>query len=87
MNYNFEILIKSGKSKYIKQKQELFNTYKNQSMDRISVISLIGRPTAVSTIVMVTSPACGTPAAPMAAAVAVRLKKGKNNVNSRIVCL
>lgn len=56
-------------------------------MDRISVISLIGRPTAVSTIVMVTSPACGTPAAPMAAAVAVRLKKGKNNVNSRIVCL
>lgn len=40
----------------------------------MSVISSIGKPTAVSTIVMVTRPACGTPAAPMAAAVDVRLQ-------------
>ena len=36
--------------------------------------SRVGRPTAVRTIVMVTRPADGIPAAPMAAAVAVKLK-------------
>ena len=44
----------------------------------MSEISSVGRPTEVSTITMVTSPACGIPAAPMLAAVAVilgRLKK------------
>lgn len=39
----------------------------------ISVMSSVGRPTDVSTITMVTSPACGIPAAPMLAAVAVML--------------
>ena len=37
------------------------------------VMSSVGRPTEVSTITMVTSPACGIPAAPMLAAVAVML--------------
>lgn len=37
------------------------------------VMSSVGRPTDVSTITMVTSPACGIPAAPMLAAVAVML--------------
>lgn len=36
-------------------------------------MSSVGRPTDVSTITMVTSPACGIPAAPMLAAVAVML--------------
>ncbi|KAL2294427.1 hypothetical protein Nmel_008158 [Mimus melanotis] len=39
----------------------------------IRVTSSAGRPTALSTITMVTSPAWGTPAAPMLAAVAVTL--------------
>lgn len=37
------------------------------------VMSSVGSPTDVSTITMVTSPACGIPAAPMLAAVAVML--------------
>lgn len=37
------------------------------------VMSSVGNPTDVSTITMVTSPACGMPAAPMLAAVAVML--------------
>lgn len=41
----------------------------------ISVMSSVGNPTEVSTITMVTSPACGIPAAPMLAAVAVMLKE------------
>ena len=51
------------------------STYKNQSTTRISVMSSTGSPTADSTITMVTRPACGTPAAPIEAAVAVMLKK------------
>ena len=39
-------------------------------------ISSVGSPIAVKTITIVTSPASGTPAAPMAAAVAVRLQDG-----------
>lgn len=49
------------------------NAYKNQSMARMSLTSSTGSPTADNTIAMVTKPADGTPAAPMAAAVAVRL--------------
>ena len=49
------------------------STYRNQSTAYIKPTSSIGRPTAVSTITMVTRPASGTPAAPMAAAVAVIL--------------
>lgn len=41
----------------------------------ISVMSSVGKPTEVSTITMVTSPACGIPAAPMLAAVAVMLEE------------
>lgn len=37
------------------------------------VMSSVGSPTEVSTITMVTSPACGIPAAPILAAVAVML--------------
>ncbi len=43
------------------------------------VISLIGRPTEVKTITMVTRPALGTEAAPMAARVAVMLELKKAN--------
>jgi hypothetical protein len=52
----------------------IVHTYKNQSTARISVISSVGSPTAVSTITIVTRPACGTPAAPIEAAVEVILK-------------
>lgn len=48
-------------------------TYKAQSTAMIRVMSSVGKPTDVSTITMVTSPACGIPAAPMLAAVAVML--------------
>lgn len=50
-------------------------TYNAQSTAMISVMSSVGSPTEVSTITMVTSPACGIPAAPMLAAVAVMLKR------------
>lgn len=49
------------------------NTYRNQSTAMMSVMSSVGRPTDVSTITMVTSPAWGIPAAPILAAVAVML--------------
>lgn len=48
-------------------------TYRNQSTAMISVISSVGNPTDVKTIIMVTRPACGMPAAPILAAVAVIL--------------
>jgi len=49
-------------------------TYRIQSMATMSVMSSGGRPTEVSTITIVTSPAWGMPAAPMLAAVAVMLE-------------
>lgn len=48
-------------------------TYKNQSIARIRPMSSVGRFTAWRTIIMVTRPADGIPAAPIAAAVAVKL--------------
>ena len=48
-------------------------------MATISVMSSGGRPTDVNTITMVTRPACGIPAAPMLAAVAVMLFRQKAN--------
>lgn len=51
------------------------HAYNNQSTARISATSSVGKPTADKTITMVTRPACGTPAAPIAAAVAVILGK------------
>lgn len=48
-------------------------TYRNQSTATIIVISSVGRPIAVKTSSMVTSPADGTEAAPILAAVAVKL--------------
>lgn len=53
--------------------ERLTLTYKAQSTAMMRVMSSVGRPTEVSTITMVTSPACGIPAAPMLAAVAVML--------------
>lgn len=50
-------------------------TYKAQSTAMMRVMSSVGRPTEVSTITMVTSPACGIPAAPILAAVAVMLRE------------
>lgn len=51
------------------------NTYKSQSTDIISPILSVGAPTASNTIINVTRPADGIPAAPIDAAVAVMLSK------------
>lgn len=48
------------------------------------VMSSVGSPTDVSTITMVTSPACGIPAAPMLAAVAVMLVEKSGELISDI---
>ena len=48
-------------------------TYKNQSTAIMSETSSAGKPSVSSTITMVTTPACGIPAAPILAAVAVIL--------------
>lgn len=57
-------------------------TYRSQSTAIMRVTSSAGSPTALSTITMVTRPACGTPAAPMLAAVAVTLHpKSKRHNN------
>ncbi len=56
-------------------------TYRSQSTATIRVTSLAGNPTAVKTITMVTSPALGTPAAPILATVAVTLKERNNFAN------
>ena len=53
-------------------------TYNNQSTASITATSSVGNPTADNTITMVTKPAWGTPAAPIAAAVAVMLDKDKD---------
>lgn len=50
------------------------SAYNAQSTAMMRVMSSVGSPTDVSTITMVTSPACGIPAAPMLAAVAVMLE-------------
>lgn len=55
------------------RKNNVKRTYSNQSTAMIRVMSSAGRPTTSSTITMVTKPACGIPAAPIAAAVAVIL--------------
>lgn len=47
--------------------------YNNQSTARIKVTSLAGSPTVSRTIIIVTRPALGIPAAPILAAVAVML--------------
>lgn len=64
-----------------REKQSAFRqikTYSSQSTATIRVTSLAGNPTAVKTITMVTSPALGTPAAPILATVAVILKTKTN---------
>ena len=48
-------------------------TYRNQSTATIIVMSSVGKPIAVKTSSMVTRPADGTEAAPILAAVAVKL--------------
>ena len=53
------------------------NTYNSQSTARILVTSSGSMPIAVSTIIIVTRPACGTLAAPIDAKVAVKLKSNK----------
>jgi hypothetical protein len=58
------------------------STYKNQSIGITSVTSSTGKPTAVNTIAIVTKPAEGIPAAPIAAAVDVKLKE-KNKTNTQ----
>lgn len=55
--------------------ERLTTTYNAQSTAMMRVMSSVGRPTEVRTITMVTSPACGIPAAPILAAVAVMLRE------------
>ena len=63
-------------------------THRSQSTAMMRVTSSAGRPTALSTITMVTRPACGTPAAPMLAAVAVTLQpKHTSRKGVRHLCL
>lgn len=50
-------------------------TNSNQSTAMINVTSSAGNPTVSKTITIVTRPACGIPAAPILAAVAVTLKE------------
>lgn len=49
-------------------------THSSQSTARMMETSSAGRLTVSNTITMVTSPACGIPAAPILAAVAVTLR-------------
>lgn len=58
---------------FVTQKRCTYATYSAQSTAMMRVMSSVGNPTDVSTITMVTSPACGIPAAPILAAVAVML--------------
>lgn len=59
----------------ISQGSTFVSTHRNQSTAMIRVTSSAGRPTALSTITIVTRPAWGTPAAPMLVVVAVTLVK------------
>lgn len=62
------------------REKKLTFTYKAQSTAMMRVMSSVGKPTEVSTITMVTRPACGIPAAPMLAAVAVMLREQREKV-------
>lgn len=69
--------------------QKLDVTYSAQSTAIINVMSSVGSPTEVSTMTIVTRPACGIPAAPMLAAVAVILwqrKKGISFTDDGLLC-
>lgn len=57
----------------MQRKENICTTYRAQSTAIIRVMSSVGSPTDVKTMTMVTRPACGIPAAPMLAAVAVML--------------
>lgn len=59
---------------YEREKFLCLISYSAQSTAMIRVMSSVGSPTEVNTITMVTRPACGMPAAPILAAVAVMLK-------------
>ena len=54
-------------------------TYRSQSTVTIMAASSGGSPTAIKTMTSVKSPAWGTPAAPMLAAVAVMLRGGRTS--------
>lgn len=55
-----------------------FHTHRSQSTAMMLITSSEGSPTVSSTITIVTRPACGMPAAPILAAVAVTLKNNYN---------
>lgn len=59
------------------------DTHSNQSTARMMETSSAGRLTVSSTITMVTSPACGMPAAPILAAVAVTLEN--NSIKEYVI--
>lgn len=62
--------------------QNQWVAYKNQSTAKMSPMSSVGRLTAWRTSIMVTKPACGIPAAPIEAAVAVKLQNNATDFNS-----
>lgn len=59
--------------KQMEMKSMMTYTYKSQSTAIMRVMSLDGKPTVSKTMTIVTKPACGIPAAPIEAAVAVTL--------------
>lgn len=56
----------------------VYVTYKSQSTGTTYATCSAGSPIVLSTMTIVTRPACGIPAAPIAAAVAVMLVKKLN---------
>ncbi len=61
--------------KYSETDVGCMHTYKIQSKINSSEMSSVGSPTDTNTITMETMPACGMPAAPVLAAVTVKLKR------------
>jgi hypothetical protein len=60
---------------YVQNVQKLSNnTHRSQSTASMLMTSSAGKPTVSKTMTIVTSPACGIPAAPILAAVAVTLQ-------------
>ena len=61
------------KTRQVQTEENQWNTYMNQSTEKMSAMSSVGNPAACNTITVVTSPALGMAAAPMDAPAAVSL--------------
>lgn len=79
-------LLKGRYNASIQTKSNIYETHVNQSTANIRAMSSVGSPTAARTNSIVTSPACGTEAAPIAARVAVMLKHQTNSIRKHNNC-